>query len=353
MDLFRIDVLSIFDLTVNTDKEATRVADRLSSENRPDSRMAQLLNDSYDWIFYEGQHQGFALYDISHTKRSAETVGIVVRFNRQSHIGTCTIWRQYDGQSDPLERKRRSWDDAQTDVAALEELCPEVQIERQYPFIALELDAGDVTGVCRANSEYLGRIFTGDHEGERAEVLRSYIDRDLSRRSYEVLLIRWTEALAIYQRMDNQEFYEKCLLRAMQVFEHCILGRATMRSIDESARSLAQRLATQLFILTPGTWAEEHRIETWFSEAEQIFAASPKVQSVEADRLVSNADDEFGIPKAILAARAQVENVRGQVQWAKAQTLAIIGLATYVIDKIIGWENLRHAVVHGWRAVGL
>lgn len=345
MDLIRIDVLSIFDLTVNTDQEAGAVAARLRRENRPESRMTQLLDDSYDWIFYEDQHEGFALYDISHTKRSAETVGIVVRFNRVSHIGTCTIWRQYDGRADPLERKQRSWDDAQTDVAALEELCPELEIERQYPFIAMELSSDDLTGVCRANSEYLGRIFTGDHEGERTEILRSYVDRDLSHRSYEVLLLRWTEALAIYRRMENQEFYEKCFLRAMQVFEHCILGRATMRSIEERARSLAQRLAQQLFILTPRTWAEEHRIETWFSESEQIFAASPKVQSVEADRLVSSADDEFGIPKAVLAAKAQVESVRSQVQWAKAQTLASIGLATYVIDKIIGWDNLRRAVL--------
>ena len=149
--------------------------------------------------------------------------------------------------------------------------------------------------------------------------------------------------------MDNQEFYEKCFLRAMQVFEHCVLGRATMRSLEERARSLAQMLASQLFILTPRAWLEEHRIETRFSEAEQIFASSPKVQSVEADRLVSGADNEFGIPKAVLAAKAQVENVRSQVQWAKAQTLAFIGVATYVVDKIIGWEHIRHAVLHLWR----
>ncbi len=67
-----------------------------------------------------------------------------------------------------------------------------------------------------------------------------------------------------------------------------------------------QRLSRQLFILTLRTWTEEHRIETWFAAAEQIFAASPKVQSVEADRLVSSAGIEFGIPKAVLAAKAQV-----------------------------------------------
>src|SRR6266496_3889007 len=306
MDLVRIDVLSIFDLAVNTDLEAKAMASRLSAEHRPDSRMARLLDDSYDWIFYEDQHAGFDLYDLSHTKRSTDTVGIVVRFNRESHIGTCTIWRQYDGRSDPLEHKKRSWDDAQEDVASLQELFPEAQIERQYPFVALELISDDLTGICRTNSEYLGKIFTGDHEGERSEILRSYIERDLSHRSYEVLLIRWTGALAVYRRMDNQEFYEKCFLRAMQVFEHCILARATLRSIEERARSLMQRLSRQLFILTLRTWAQEHRIETWFAAAEQIFAASPKVQSVEADRLVSSAGIEFGIPKAVLAAKAQV-----------------------------------------------
>jgi hypothetical protein len=345
MDLLRTDVLSIFDLAVNTDKEADAVSARLSLQNRPTSPMAQLLDDSYDWVFYEGQHEGFTLYDISHTKRSTETVGIVVRFNQEIRIGTCIVWRKYDGHSDPLERKQRSWEDAQADVAALEQLCPEVRIERQYPFVAMELTSEDLTGVCRANSEYLGRIFTGDHEGERADVLRSYLDRDLSRRSYEVLLIRWTEALAIYRRMDNQEFYEKCFLRAAQIFEHCVLGRATMRSIEEEARSLTQRLARRLFILTPAIWMAEHRIETWFSESEQSFATSPKVQSVEADRLVSSADNEFGIQKAVLAAKAQVENVRGQVQWAKAQTLAFIGVATYVIDKIVGWDHIRNAVL--------
>jgi len=345
MDLLRLDVLSIFDLAVDSDKEAEQLAGLLSAENPKESRMRGLLNDSYDWIFYEDQYEGFALYDISHLKRSEETVGMIVRFNRTTHIGTYTVWRKYIGQVDPLERKKRSWDDAQADVAALEELCPEVRVERQYPFIALELRHENLKEACQNSREYLGRIFTGDHENERSEVLRSYIDRDLSQRSYELLLIRWTEALAVYSHIDNQEFYEKCFLRAMQVFEHCILGRATLRSIEEKARALAQRLANQFFVLTPAIWAEEHRVETWFLEAEQIFAASPKVQSVEADRLVSRADIEFGIAKAVLAAKAQVENVRSQAQWAKAQTLAAIGVATYVIDKLIGWETLRNAVL--------
>jgi hypothetical protein len=66
---------------------------------------------------------------------------------------------------------------------------------------------------------------------------------------------------------------------------------------------------------------------------------------VEADRLVSSAGIEFGIPKAVLAAKAQVESLRGQIQWAKAQTLAFLGLATYIFDKVIGWNNLRDATV--------
>jgi len=349
MDLIRVDVLSIFDLSVSTDGDAAAVSSRLSAKHSPDSRMGRLLDDTYDWIFYEDQHEGFELYDISQTKRSLETVGIVVRFNRESRIGTCTIWRQYDGHADPLERKRRSWDDAQDDVGVLERLFPEARIERQYPFVALELASPDLTGACRANAEYLGKIFTGDYEGERAEVLRGYVDHDLSRRSYEVMLIRWTAALAIYSRQDNQEFYEKCFLRAMQVFEHCILARASLRSIEEQARALMQRLTQQFFILTPRTWTEEHRIETWFAVSEQSFASSPKVQSVEADRLVSSAILEFGIPKAVAAAKSQVESIRGQIQWAKAQTVAVIGVATYVFDKVIGWDHIQHLVVLGFR----
>ena len=109
---------------------------------------------------------------------------------------------------------------------------------------------------------------------------------------------------------------------------------------------LTQHLSQQLFILTPHGWAEEHRIETWFAESEQIFAACPKVQSVEADRIVTGAAAEFGLPKAVLSAKAQVANLSSQVQWAKAQTLAFIGLATYMFDKVIGWEHIRHGILY-------
>jgi|SRR5579872_1774423 len=344
MDMIRIDVLSIFDLAVQTDDEANAVASRLSAKHRTTSRITKFLDESYDWVFYEDQHRGFTLYDVSYIKRSKNTVGIAVRFNRESHIGSCTIWRQYDGHSDPLERKQKAWEDAQEDVVALQKLCPEARIERQYPFVALELASDDLPGVCRANSEYLGKIFTGDHESERSQILRAYVDRDLSHRSYEVLLIRWTEALAIYGRMDNQEFYEQCFLRAMQVFEHCILGRASLRAIEERSRLLMQLLSRRRFVLTPRAWTEGRRIEALLAESEQVFATSPNVQSVEADRLISAAALEFGIPKSVQAAKAQIENVRTQVQWAKAQTLAFIGLATYVFDKVIGWDNVRHAV---------
>ena len=217
-------------------------------------------------------------------------------------------------------------------------------MERFYPFAAIEADTDNIDAIAVTNAEEIGRILTGDLECERAATLRRYIETDLSLRSYEKLLVRWTEALALYSRMESEKKYEECMFRAVQVFEHCFLARVSLLAIAEQMEQYLRHLT----VVTPGKWFKSCDLLTTFSNVEETFVMYPHVQSVEADRLISGAHARFGLDKVPAGAKTRQSELREQLEWAKAQTLGLLAFVTYLLDKIVVWDNLRHVVVSGF-----
>jgi hypothetical protein len=254
------------------------------------------------------------------------------------------IWRIERNVSDPHEFKSRTWNESNNDLAVLSRLCGEPRIERYYPFLAIQADTSDLQKFTSLNAEELGRLLTGDLEGERSATLRNYVDDDLSLRSYEKLFLRWTDALAVYSQI-GEEKYENCIFRAQQVFEHCVLARVSLLAL--AAR--ADRLSRHLTVLTVGKWFESRKLLASFSSTEEAFVMYPRVQSVEADRMISAAHKKFGIERVASAAEARKNELQDQLQWAKAQTLGLLALLSYLFEKVGGWEFVKGFVGNAMR----
>jgi hypothetical protein len=75
----------------------------------------------------------------------------------------------------------------------------------------------------------------------------------------------------------------------------------------------------------------------------------PRVQSVEADRMISAAHKKFGIERVASAAEARKNELQDQLQWAKAQTLGLLALLSYLFEKVGGWEFVKGFVGNATR----
>ena len=127
----------------------------------------------------------------------SEFKGAALRINRHLGIGTYILWRTYYGDSDPHALKAAAWQKPKKTLAQSEPFFEELHVERFYPFVSMEVGSDNIDAFAAANAEEIGRILTGDLEGERSATLRRYVETDLSLRPYEKLLVRWTEALAL------------------------------------------------------------------------------------------------------------------------------------------------------------
>lgn len=344
MKLIRTDIISLLDLRFKGTPQFSRLPfDPSKTANR--SSILDRLNESFSWLFYEKQLRDFELIDIS--PAFANAAGAVLRINRRLQIGTYMVWRTYYGDSDVRALKAAAWNRTEEDLRPVYPVFGELSVERFYPFVAVQVDSNDIEGFACSNAEEIGQILTGDLEGERPATLSTYIKTDLSLRSYEKLLVRWTEALVLYSRMNSDQKYEECLFRAVQVFENCVLARVSLLTLAEQMEEFMRHLA----VVTPSKWIKSRDLLASFANIEETFVLYPRVQSVEADRLISGAHAQFGIDKVLARAKAKQSELRDQLEWAKTQTLGLLALTTYLLDKIIGWENIRKLVDRGFHHI--
>ena len=246
MDLLRIDLVDILDVSLTDDQRRLLRPIESKQQQRRAAGLAQRLEESSEWIFYPRQLEGFAVIDFSRQSEDLSTRGAVLRLSREQGYGTYITWKSYGPERDPLWVKTNSWNECAAARQPLFDVVGEVSGLRHYPFVALRANASDVDRFCSENAEQLGRVFTGDHEGESPETLRSYINDNVSHRSYEKFLAQWTEAMAVYSNATNENHYELSFFRAVQVFEHWILARNAFSAITEQLNSTA----STLFVVT-------------------------------------------------------------------------------------------------------
>ncbi len=344
MHLLRTDIVSILDLRFKGVRQISQLS-RISWESEDNSLIVTRLAESFEWLFYGEQLRDFEAFDVS--AKSPHITGAILRINRRLGIGTYMLWQKYGADTDALALKNAAWEESNEFLRSLSPYLEGLEVERFYPFVAVMADTEAIDEFATANAVEIGRILTGDLEGERTATLRKYIENDLSQRSYEKLLIRWTEAFALYSRLDSEKKYEECMFRAVQVFEHCILARVSLLAITEQM----EKFLHHLLFLTPAKWIKSRSLLTGFSNIEDVFVMYPRVQSVEADRLIGAAHAQFGLEKVLDAAKAKQAELREQLDWAKALSLGLLAFIAYLADKMKDWVLTGEWLATGFHKV--
>src|SRR5262249_2109991 len=189
--------------------------------------------------------------------------------NPRNAVGVYSVWNSFSDVKDVFDLKGRAGklaSDEYQDLVRLGLNLVDGEQERQYPFVAIQAHASDFERFCSDNAEALGKLFTGDYESEDPNRLKGYISDNLSRRKYERLLIRWTDALAVYSDETDKKQYENSLFRAVQIFELCVLVRTLFRKISQKADNLQQKVS----MFVPRPWAVKEIMNS-LAAAEETF----------------------------------------------------------------------------------
>lgn len=293
--------------------------------------MGKRLSFSFDWLFYGEDLPGSERFCLPVTGEQNAQRGSCVLVDADNAIGVYSVWNSFHNHEDALNLKRNAWDLSSEQIRDLDRLGLDLEdIERHYPFLAVQADTPDLARFCADNAEDLGKLFTGDYESEDPKHLKDYISENLSRRSYERLLIRWTEALAVYSCDIDDDKYENSLFRAVQVFELCILVRRLFRKISKKAEDMMPRLS----MFFPRPWSVNGILNS-LSTAEETFILSPPISSVEAERLLTVSYERFGVAKTVESAKRSCESLERRFQWAKAQFLGVVAVLVFILDTLL------------------
>jgi len=245
--------------------------------------------------------------------------------------GVFSVWQTISDGTDPLELKRRTWDsgDPYRELDNLD--LSIVENDREYPFMAIRARTGDLDAFCKDNATDLGRVFTGNYEDEELRYLDQYvnIEHNVSRRRYERLYLRWTDALAVYSNSVDESEYEKTLFRAVQLFENCIILR---RLLDNADRRV-EEISSTLSFYRPRPWAVQKVLQS-VRDFQRQFVDAPPIWSLEAARLLATTYKSFGIDDRFEATNRGCDLMERRFQWAKTQLFVSIGVATYLFDKL-------------------
>lgn len=281
-------------------------------------------------------------------KGSSTAIGRQFMYLPDRGVGVATVWlsdpkwlSDDPQRSGPWEAKHWAqktgyWTNVLEDVGLTSKT--KVPSERIYEFLAVRVDAQDLTSYCHDDAATVATWFTGGDEYESLEQKVKLVgpDNNISHRSYERLFIRWTDALALYNLNtihDNEDDYRLARCRAAQLFEHCILARRIFRTDGEQIAELSNkiRLVTSFPVFSKN-WSEANNVLSAFSQAELEMVVAPPVRSVEAGDLVRQAIERCGIPTLVDDTRRGYDLLDRRLQWARGQWLATIAICAFLAN---------------------
>ena len=335
----------------------------------------QLLAEDYrqsePWLWYQSEWLGKGEAPLFQQRRrlflhaaidDPDTKGLQVLLLPQRGVGVATVWiAKREWLTDPWKAKHSLWgkEDYWRSLLAPTGLLDDTELssERKYVFVAIRVDTTNLTDFCHDELAKVTSWFTGSYEHESPERQNELIgpDSNLSRRSYERLFMRSTDALALYNldvvqtesardrlrrgvrlHPDLDQNYRLARCRAAQLFEHCIITRRILRTDNRriSRLSTKSRLIRSAPVVS-GNWRRANAVLSAFSQAELEMVTAPPVRSVEAEELVRATIERCGIPALVEDTRRGYDLLERRLQWARGQWLAFIAVCAFIANALI------------------
>jgi hypothetical protein len=327
----RTDIIWLFDIDFIGTSLSSREIKELERSMVTNDPAEPLYRESFGWVYYGEALPGCRrfFFDSLKLKDISGVRCCTLLVRPENGAGVFSIWQRFGKEINPFEARQRDvYDQA---IPHLRQLIG-VEIkppDRMFPFIAVTVDSDDLAKYTEDHAEELGKLFTGYFEEDEKGCLIESMRKNLSKRRYERLFLRWTDVLAVYSLSIEEDQQEKSMLRAVQLYETCILVSRLCKNLSHEANDVSSWL--RFAPLRP--WAAD-RVLSSFIRIEGQFVVAPPVQSVEAARLLSGAYRSFGIEDMIEGARNSCQFLENRWHWGKMQFLVALGVLTYLLDKL-------------------
>jgi hypothetical protein len=348
MEYERIDLISLFDYSFQhymvSDADLRRLGDapgedleQLEVKEKQKAleklgALEELYARSSGWLFYGDLRRDLQRFCFLPSEYLTNSKGSSMIVSPKYGAGVLSVWQTITDGTEPLMVKNRPIDAYKPEHEFIRlKLKGATGGRREYPFLAIRALTDDLDTFCKDNALLLGQVLTSNQEYEEDKYLEEYVDakHNISRRKYERLYIRWTDALAVYtNRLDECE-YELALCRAVQLFENCILLRRLLDNADERMAEVSPTLA----LYRPRPWAVQQILQS-VRDFESQFVDSPPTQSLEADRLLTATYKEFGIDERFKAVIRGCDLMVKRYEWAKTELYVLIAVVAYLLDKL-------------------
>jgi hypothetical protein len=210
MEYERIDLITLFDLEFHHDRVSR--ADMHTLQNAAGNpALDEVYGESRNWIFDREPIPSLQRFCFPPSQRLGNSKGSSIIVSPEYGAGVFSAWQTNTDGTDPLKVKQRAWDSGEPYQELVSLGLGIEENDREYPFVAIQVRTDDLDKFCQGDSADLGRVFTGNYEYEEAKYLEEYVSakNNISRRNYERLYIRWTEALAVYSNTVDKDLYEK------------------------------------------------------------------------------------------------------------------------------------------------
>jgi hypothetical protein len=365
MALNRIDVIRLFDIDLSTGGRITNLRASLQSDFQSPAFLR--YKESFSWLFDPQDIPGsdeqrkidptkrylsdavncafslpeFDRFSLSPDGKDQSDKGGVITISEALRIAVVCLWNRYSGDSDAIDLKL-SLDTSipRYYLNQISILFPYIaEAELMYPFFGIRCEEIQLEQVL-AKEEFLGRLFSGGLEHEADQILKNYVQDNLSHRRYEALFVRSSDGLGVYTWHIEQDagadqlLYENTLFRAVQVCELCLLEHRLIRSF----KSQVDQDARKVRILPRPLLVEQRRNELLRIEMGMIKALP--FRTAEGRQLIRKVQEKFNIPQSLQDAKDSYNFLETRYQNTKTTALAIVAVIAYIFDKMKVWEWL-------------
>jgi hypothetical protein len=216
----------------------------------------------------------------------------------------------------------------------------EPRIGRITTLLTVQVDTDNLDDFVASNAEDIGRLFTGNSEDERPRRLAAYAtDADISRRRFERIYVRSTDALAVYDTTTSLMDMDLASMRVARLVETGILMRRLLRETAFEAEEVMKSIRwwTLPWFTDPPKRAE-HLRET-VADADLTPSVAPPTHSIEGERLLAQTFAAFDVPKLHKDVRHALSELDRRLEWRRVQWLALFAVLIFIANAAIAvWK---------------